>query len=147
MRKAIYFDMDGTIANLYGVEGWLEYLINEDITPYANAKPMIRFCTLARVLNRLQAKGWHIGIVSWLSKSGSDDYNKSVTETKIKWLEKHLPSVKWDEVTIVKYGTPKSTVVNKPMGILFDDEEQNRKNWKGVAYDERNILEVLKAVA
>ena len=25
MMKAIYFDMDGTIADLYGVENWLEY--------------------------------------------------------------------------------------------------------------------------
>ena len=24
MTKAIYFDMDGTIANLYGVNGWLD---------------------------------------------------------------------------------------------------------------------------
>ena len=27
----ICFDMDGTIANLYGVENWLEYLIAEDV--------------------------------------------------------------------------------------------------------------------
>ena len=147
MTKAIYFDMDGTIANLYGVDGWLNMLINEDVTPYAKAIPLIRFCVLARLLNKLQKNGWHIGIVSWLSKSGSEEYNKNVTQVKIEWLNKHLPSVKWDEVKIVKYGTPKESVVNNPMGILFDDEVQNRKNWKGTAYDERNILEVLKAVA
>lgn len=147
MTKAIYFDMDGTIANLYGIDGWLDMLINEDVTPYAKAIPLIRFCVLARLLNKLQKNGWHIGIVSWLSKSGSEEYNKNVTQVKIEWLNKHLPSVKWDEVKIVKYGTPKESVVNNPMGILFDDEVQNRKNWKGVAYDERNILEVLKAVA
>lgn len=28
--KAIYFDMDGTIANLYGVPNWLEGLRNFD---------------------------------------------------------------------------------------------------------------------
>lgn len=147
MTKAIYFDMDGTIANLYGVDGWLNMLISEDVTPYAKAIPLIRFCVLARLLNKLQKNGWHIGIVSWLSKSGSEEYNKNVTQVKIEWLNKHLPSVKWDEVKIVKYGTPKESVVNNPMGILFDDEVQNRKNWKGMAYDERNILEVLKAVA
>ena len=147
MTKAIYFDMDGTIADFYGVDGWLEYLMNEDITPYAKAIPLIRFCTLARVLNRLQKEGWHIGIVSWLSKSGSEEYNKRVTETKVKWLEKHLPSVKWNEVVIVNYGTPKGTVVRNPQGILFDDEEQNRTNWVGNAYDEKNIMGVLKAIA
>lgn len=147
MTKAIYFDMDGTIANLYGVENWLEMLVNEDSTPYANAKPLVRLCTLARLLNRLQKEGWHIGIVSWLSKNGSDEYNEDVTNAKVEWLNKHMASVKWNEIKIVKYGTPKEEIVNKPMGILFDDEEQNRKNWKGVAYDERKILEVLKAVA
>ena len=147
MTKAIYFDMDGTIANFYGVENWLEYLLNEDVTPYAIAKPLIRFSALARVLNRLQKDGWHIGIVSWLSKNGTKNYNRKVTETKIEWLAKHMPSVHFDEIKIVEYGTPKSTVVNLPNGILFDDEEPNRKNWKGVAYDERKIMEVLKAVA
>ena len=147
MTKAIYFDMDGTIANFYGAENWLEYLLNEDVTPYAIAKPLIRFSALARVLNRLQKNGWHIGIVSWLSKNGTENYNRKVTETKIEWLAKHMPSVHFDEIKIVEYGTPKSTVVNLPNGILFDDEEPNRKNWKGVAYDERKIMEVLKAVA
>ena len=147
MTKAIYFDMDGTIANLYGVENWLEMLVNEDSTPYAIAKPLVRLCTLARLLNKLQKEGWHIGVVSWLSKNGSDEYNEDVTNAKIEWLNKHMASVKWNEIKIVKYGTPKEKIVNKPMGILFDDEEQNRKNWKGVAYDERKILEVLKAVA
>ena len=28
MTKAIYFDMDGTIADLYAVENWLDDLIN-----------------------------------------------------------------------------------------------------------------------
>ena len=147
MRKAIYFDMDGTIANLYGVDGWLDMLINEDTTPYAKATPLVRLCTLARLLNRLQRNGWHIGIVSWLAKNGSDTYNASVIETKVNWLKEHLTSVQWNEIKIVEYGTPKEEIVNMPFGILFDDEEQNRKNWKGVAYDERNILEVLKAVA
>lgn len=147
MRKAIYFDMDGTIANLYGVDGWLEYLTNENVTPYAKATPLVRLCTLARLLNRLQREGWHIGVVSWLAKNGSEDYNRRVTKVKIEWLNRHLASVEWNEIKIVEYGTPKEEVVNMPLGILFDDEERNRRNWKGVAYDERKILEVLKAVA
>ena len=38
----------------------------------------------------------------------------------------------------------KETVVNFPLGYLFDDEEPNRKKWLGVAYDVNNIIEVLK---
>ena len=111
MTKAIYFDMDGTIADFYGVENWLEHLMNENVTPYEKAKPLVRFSALARVLNNLQRKGWHIGIVSWLSKNRTENFNKEVTKTKIEWLNKRLPSVKWDEIKIVAYGTPKAKVV------------------------------------
>lgn len=146
MTKAIYFDMDGTIANFYGVDGWLNDLINENTRPYKEAKPLVNMNSLARILNNLQKKGFKIGIVSWLSKSGTDSFNKAVTKTKMEWLSKHLHSVKWDEIKIVPYGVPKSEVVENSNGILFDDEEPNRKNWKGIAYDVDNILTILKAV-
>lgn len=146
MAKAIYFDMDGTIANLYGVEGWLEMLRSGDETPYVQATPLLRLATLARMLNKLQKLGWSIGIISWLAKNGSDDYNYRVTEAKKKWLKTHMPSVTWNEIKIVKYGTPKSTVVNESKGILFDDEENNRTEWNGIAYDVQNIIEVLKTI-
>ena len=146
MTKAIYFDMDGTIADLYGVEGWLNDLESENERPYATAKPLIRMSALARVLNRLQKEGYTIGIVSWLSKGGSDDYNEKVTYAKQKWLKQHLASVNFDEINIVKYGTPKSTAVNIQDGILFDDEEKNRTEWNGTAFDVDNIIEILKAL-
>ena len=47
----IYFDMDGTIANLYAVENWLPKLRNEDASPYTDAEPLVRLATLARLLN------------------------------------------------------------------------------------------------
>lgn len=140
----IWFDMDGTIANLYGVIGWLQYLLDEDPYPYENACPLVRLCTLARLLNKLQAKGYKIGIISWLSKSGSDFYNEIVTRVKMKWLDRHLSSVKWDAIHIVPYGTPKEQFCTSPFDILFDDEERNRSNWTGIAYDVNNIIEILK---
>ena len=143
-EKAIYFDMDGTIANLYAVENWLPMLRAFNPTPYEQAKVMVNMSQLARVLNKLQANGYYIGIVSWLSKNATDEYDKAVIKAKRKWLEKHLPSVEFDEIRIVKYGTPKENVVDYANGILFDDEQPNRKNWKGVAYDEKEILKILK---
>ena len=142
----IYFDMDGTIADLYGVAGWLEMLNAFDPTPYAEAVPLLRLCSLARVLNRLQREGYKIGIVSWLSKANNAEYNEAVTAAKIEWINRHLPSVNFDEIKIVPYGTPKASVVNDPSGILFDDEENNRINWAGTAYDVHNIIEVLKGL-
>lgn len=69
-----------------------------------------------------------------------------MTDVKKAWLEKHLPSVVWDRITIVPYGTPKEMFCNNPLDILFDDEEKNRNNWTGRAYDVENILEILKKI-
>ena len=142
----INFDMDGTIADLYGVENWLEYLLNGDTTPYEVALPLVRLATLARRLNTLQRNGYNLAIISWLSKSGTEEYNKAVAEVKIEWLRKHLPSVEWDRITIVPYGTPKENFCDNPLDILFDDEEKNRINWTGRAYDVNNILEILREI-
>lgn len=146
MTKAIYFDMDGTLANLYNVPNWLEKLQNEDATPYTDATPLVKLNVLARLLNRLQANGYTIGIVSWLAKNGTTEYNTKVVNAKTTWLRTHLASVTFDEVVIVEYGTPKAEIVANPNGILFDDELPNRVNWKGVAYDVNNIIEVLKGL-
>lgn len=143
MERKIYFDMDGTIADLYGVENWLEMLINEDTTPYKIARPLVRMQSLARVLNRLQREGYEIGIVSWLSKNGSETYGEAVAEAKREWLAKHLASVHFDHIDIIAYGTPKQNGRN---GILFDDEKPNRDSWNGIAYDVNNIIEVLRAL-
>ena len=144
MENAIYFDMDGTIANLYGVENWLAKLIASDTSPYMEAKPLVNLSILARYLNKLKENGFIIGIVSWLSKSGTDEYNAEVSAVKINWLKKHLPSVDFDEIHIVAYGTPKQTVIDNPNGILFDDEKPNRDAWLGTAYDVDNIISTLK---
>ena len=141
MKKEIWFDMDGTIADLYGVDGWLEMLLNENARPYEIAKPLVNMRELAKVLNRLIEKGWEIGVISWLAKNGTNDYNKKVVNAKMKWLAKHLKSVKFAKIDIVEYGTPKQINRN---GILFDDEKQNRENWLGIAYNVENIIQVLR---
>lgn len=141
----IYFDMDGTIADFYGVDGWLDYLIAGDATPYRVAKPLINLNSLARILNRLQNEGYKIGIISWLSKNGTPDYNKEVTVTKEKWLKKHLKSVNWDVIHIVEYGTPKYSFATEN-DILFDDELKNRQDWIGTAFDVDRIIETLKGI-
>lgn len=141
--KTISLDMDGTIADLYGVPNWLDYLIAKDETPYAIAKPLINMNVLARLLNKLQNKGYEINIISWLSKNSNSEYDKKVTKAKKDWLKKHLKSVKFDNIYIVPYGTPKHEISN---GILFDDEIENREKWGKNAYDVDNIIGILKTM-
>ena len=146
LNITINFDMDGTIADLYGVENWLDYLIAGDVFPYETAEPLLRLSALARRLNSLQKNGYNLAIISWLSKSGTDEYNAEVEAVKRAWLKKHLPSVKWDAIHIVPYGTPKQNFCGNPLDILFDDEAKNRENWTGRAYDVDDILATLEEV-
>ena len=146
LNITINFDMDGTIADLYGVKNWLPYLEAEDTTPYAIAKPLLNLSALARKLNALQKNGYRLAIISWTSKSGSKEYNERVTEVKKAWLAEHLPSVRWDEINIVPYGTSKRFFCHNPFDILFDDEERNRLGWTGVSHDVQNIMEILREI-
>lgn len=141
MKKAIYFDMDGTIADLYAVDGWLADLRAERIRPYAEARPLVNLSRLARKLNFLTKKGYSVNVISWTSKGGSENYNAEVAEVKKAWLAKHLPSVSFSEIFIIPYGTPKSTCGS---GILFDDEKPNRDEWGAGAHDATEIFEVLR---
>ena len=141
MVLEINFDMDGTLADFYGVENWLQYLIERNPFPYDNAKPLVNMSALARRLHILQRKGYKVNVISWLAKNSNTEFDKAVTLAKLRWLHHHLPSVKWDGIYIVGYGTPKHTI---GCGVLFDDEEPNRKMWGEGAYDAHNILEVLK---
>ena len=145
-KITINFDMDGTIANLYGVENWLAYLLAEDTTPYEIAKPLVRLCHLARRLNALQRAGYNIAVITWLGKNATETYNERVTTAKLEWLARHMPTVHWDRITVVPYGTPKENYCETPLDVLFDDEKQNRENWTGRAFDVDNILEVLKEI-
>lgn len=142
----IYFDMDGTLADLYGVDGWLDNLIAKETRPYDEAKPLVNLSLLARYLNILQSVGYRIGIISWLAKNSNEQYDEAVTLSKMKWLKVHLKSVQFDEINIVPYGTPKTIFSKDHSDILFDDEIQNREMWNGNAYTEKVIIETLKAL-
>ena len=145
-ETTIFFDLDGTLADLYGVEGWLDMLIASDALPYEIAKPLIRLSALARLLNNLQKRGYRIGIISWLSKNSTPEYEQKVTTAKKKWLKNHLKSVDFDEINIISYGTPKEQFAKTANEVLFDDEAQNRVNWTGRAFNVNDILGVHKTL-
>ena len=144
----IWLDMDGTFVDLYGVEGWLQDLRSESPAPYLNARPLVNLSLLARRLNTLQRMGYSIGVISWVSKNATKDYENAVAEAKRTLLSKHLPSVQWDEIIVASYGNPKSKAVPE-IGILFDDEENNLIDWNnnnGLGINAASMLEVLSKI-
>lgn len=141
----IWFDMDGTIADLYGVDGWLEMLVAQDETPYAIAKPLVNLSLLARLMNKAQRNGFEICIVSALAKNSTADYDNKVMSAKTAWLAKHLKSVQFNEIKFVPYWYTKNNV-NCGNDILFDDEERHLTAWTGTAYNANKMVETLKAL-
>lgn len=140
----IWFDMDGTIADLYAVDGWIEDLRAENTRPYECARVLHNMAHLARLLNKAQKNGHEIGIISWTAKNGKPEYNRAVEIAKKAWLKKHLPSVRWDAIKVVEYGTNKYIACGG--GILFDDESGNREVWGAGAYEPKKIIEILKKI-
>ena len=144
----IYFDMDGTIANLYGVENWLPKLRNNDASPYAEAEPMVEAGEFQMLLAILQNRGFKLGIISWLSKDSEKSYDKIVRVAKKNWLKENFPEIHFDEMHIVKYGTRKDYVAKDKFGIIFDDDERVRNNWRGLPINPNStdILEKLREI-
>lgn len=145
MKQTIWLDMDGTIANLYAVDNWLEMLRSYDATPYAIAKPIVKMSTLARLLNNRQRNGYNIAIISALSKDSTAEYDNAVMTAKREWLKKHLASVKFDEIKFVPY-TFKKNDANNGNDILFDDEDRHLNAWTGTAINAKNLITALKTL-
>ncbi len=148
MRKMLVFDMDGTIADLYGVEGWLADLQTEKTRPYEIAEPLYNMEELAEILNTLRANGWTVVVTTWLAKDGTKEYNKRTAYAKKEWLAKF--NFPYDEIHCVKYGTTKAncTRAKADFQILIDDNKKVRDGWTlGTTVNAQyNIMNFLKAL-
>lgn len=126
--KAVYFDMDGTIADLYGVADWLPRLMAEDPTPYKVAAPMQPMGELDELARELEREGVEVGIISWAAKGSTRAYEMAVEREKRQWAAKYLPSIR--NVAVVPYGTPKAQAARISRGaVLVDDDERVREQW------------------
>lgn len=147
----LVFDMDGTIANLYGVPNWLEQLRQHNPTPFEIAEPMYDMQELVTLL--IEAKnslGVRVVINSWKPMESSPEYDRLVRQAKVGWLERF--DFPYDEIHIIKYGTPKHSVLRHRdvPTILYDDNAEVRKVFERqpycstVAVEKISIIEHLK---
>jgi hypothetical protein len=129
MNKVLVFDMDGTIADLYGVKNWLPMLRAENARPYAIAKPLYDMDELNALIRELKADGWRIVVTTWLAKDSTRAYDNAVRQAKIEWLDRM--GFDYDEIHLIKYGTTKANCTRKLKGyqVLVDDNEKIRKGW------------------
>ena len=139
----IYFDMDGTIADLYGVADWLPKLRAEDEAPYLEAELLVNSGDFQLLVSILQNRGFKIGIISWLAKNSSKSYDKKVRQAKKDWLIEKFPEIVFDEVHIVKYGTRKDYIAKDKNGLIFDDDERVREKWRGESINP-NLIDIIE---
>lgn len=145
MNKTLVFDMDGTLANFYGVDGWLNDLQNENTRPYDIAEPLYNMEVLNAILDIFRLQGWKIAVTTWLAKGSTKAFDDMVRVSKIAWLQKY--NFSYDEIHLVRYGTTKANCTRKNGGlqVLVDDNEQIRKGWHlGTTIDaNKNIVDEL----
>jgi hypothetical protein len=148
--KMICFDMDGTIADLYGVNGWLDMLREENPTPYEVAEPMWDMAELHMVLKALQKQGVEIRIITWLSMNSTEDYKAKTRKAKMEWLEKY--NFPYNKFHGIAYGTTKANCIRQYLdlneqAILIDDNDKIRQGWnwgETINPTKENIIEILK---
>ena len=83
----IYFDLDGTLSDLFSVPNWRERLAARDSTPYRVARPLCPLESLRERLTRYHAAGYKLGIISWCSMGGDESFDEAVKTAKIDWLK------------------------------------------------------------
>ena len=141
----VWFDMDGTIADLYGVDNWLEQIKTDNEKPFVIAKPLVDTTALEELMNGIQRKGHKIGIVTCLVGGATKNFNKKVIKAKKNWLEQNLKNVKFDKIVFLEYEDVKNQV-NDGTDILFDDEDRHLEKWTGKAVKACYMMETMTKI-
>ena len=138
MSNIVFFDMDGTIVDLYGVENVFKRLDNGDAAPYAEAKAIPN---MIAELHRYKAEGKKVVIITALGRHPQDAaYDTAAMDeatiiNKKKWLADN--GIVVDGFHAVPYGTDKYEVAVREYGAegangtIVDDDDRVLAKWFG----------------
>ena len=128
-KQIVYLDMDGTIADLYGIANWLEKLENEIAGLFLECEP---FLTEQELQNYFPSDKYELRICSMTPLNATKEYCQVVINEKNQWLDKYFPSI--THRVYMAYGTNKN-LKNSVNHILIDDNETIRQSFKGLAFE------------
>lgn len=138
----IALDMDGTLADLYGVPGWLDAIRHENTAPYEDAAPLCDMGNLALALGKAIASGIRVEVITW--GPGGDTsraYQDSVGRAKRAWLDRE--GMGGIPMRYKPFQTPKRDGVDG-RAILIDDDPRAREDWQasgdGPAIEPRDVV-------
>ena len=134
MSIKVYFDLDGTLYNLYGIENWLETIETEQkgiFNSYGlNLVERIKDLEeLDEVIKQLSIYGVEFNVITWLPMGASVEYEEICAKEKKEWVRKYLPFI--NEIVCQPYGTPKQKGISKRASkmILIDDNKEVCNMW------------------
>ena len=131
MSVKVYFDLDGTVFDLYGKSNWLEILRTEQIGAFQGSfLPEIDLNEFYATIEHLSIYGVQFAVISWLPMQASPEYEEICRQEKNEWILENLPFV--SEVSIVPYGIPKQDCIIKRAQrmILLDDNAEVCEMWR-----------------
>lgn len=140
MNKVVYFDMDGTIADLYGVSDCFKRLDNMDATVYSEAKPIDKYINM---LKEFHTMGYRVVILSALGMVSSKQFDKDTVRNKGIWLDTYVGKEYIDERIYIPNTKHKELYQLFGKGILVDDDDRVLMNWN---YDRIKATNSNKAI-
>ena len=154
MSIKIYFDLDGTVYDLYNVENWLEKLRSEDASVFSEGDFIGDYNRFKTVCEKLVSVGVQFEVITWLPMQASEEYEIECTEVKREWVKKFMPFV--TEFTAQSYGIPKQNAIKKRAKTMYllDDNKEVCEMWKtdkmrkaiNVNRDELTTIEALEMI-
>lgn len=147
--KTIYLDMDGTFYNLYGINGWLEELLNESKNIFTKGQCLYNINELKNALAKVKEK-YNLGIITWTPRKCRKTYIGNTAKQKYKWLRQNELINYFNEIKIVSYGTEKYTLMGEN-DILIDDDKRNIEKCNeygknGILTNGKDLIKILENI-
>lgn len=141
--KILALDMDGTIYDLYGQEGWLYALENGDSTIFTTGQPLVNMEDLRELINKKQTEGWIVGVITWLPKEATPQYAEDCTRAKYQWLESVGIMDCLQFFSPLPYGTNKKSGLpfRAEYNVLVDDNNEVCQSWED--YKRKNVYKAV----
>lgn len=148
MKTTIWLDMDGTVADLYNRNNWLQELQTEQEIFY-KLKPLFDMYDFIQIQREMREKV-EFNIVTWTPMEATYKYHENCKSQKLEWVRTHMAYI--TQFFALPYGTPKQVVINDRAGIhiLIDDNPEVIETWEQAGHRgelvtiERTALDILK---
>lgn len=137
-RTNVFFDMDGTVADLYGRDGWLLELRSK-VSPFKELAPLVDMEALDSYMKALKPRNFHFEIITWTPMEATHKFHTECANDKDLWATKYMNQI--EDVTCLPYGTPKQDAENvnqSEVNILIDDNPEVIESWEADGH--RGIL-------